>query len=113
MSIQNPISLLVLDEVDASVSQCSEAQPLCFNYDWFLHVIKTGADGNPFMKIQVSNDLNWEWVDYTCSATDIELTQTAQGYKDDSFTPNYFRICLEPNGTTTGTVSARINLKPR
>lgn len=103
MSLQQPIELLVLNNIDANVASCSQPQLLCFNYDWYLHINKNGTNGNPIMKIQVSNDVLFGWMDYSCTANNIELTENNMGFKDTSFTPKYFRICIEPNGTTTGT----------
>ena len=111
MSIQKPIELTLLNAVDISAPVCSVPQQLCFNYNWYLQTEKLNADGNPILKIEVSND-GIKWIDYICSATNITLDSEDMGFKDDNIPAKYFRLCLEPGTATTGTVTALMNLKP-
>ena len=110
MSIQNPI-LLDLGVLDASATVCTTAQELCYNYDWFLTILKDGTDGNPTMTVEVSNNAV-NWVTYNCKANGVTLTDDYTGFTDDSIPAKYFRLCFEPNGTTTGDLIIDMNLKP-
>jgi hypothetical protein len=112
MSIQKPILLNLVYEHQANVSFCSNVQELCFNYSWFLTIKKNSTDGNPIVRIEVSND-SLNWLDYVCCVTGTELTDNLTGFKDKDISAKYFRLCFDPNGTTTGTLTALMNLKPR
>lgn len=113
MSIQKPILLdLTKDLNDASISFCIPVQELCFNYSWYLTVEKIGTDGNPIVTIEVSND-GVGWLKYACDISGTVLTDDITGFKDTDISAKYLRLCFDPNGTTTGTLTALMNLKPR
>ena len=110
MSIQKPI-VLDLGMLDASLTGCTTTQELCYNYDWFLTILKTGTDGDPIVTVEASNN-GVNWVTYNCKANGVTLTDDYTGFTDDSISSKYFRLCFEPNGTTTGTLTIDMNLKP-
>ena len=109
MSNQKPILIEVFkDESIADV--CSTQIDLCFDYIWFLQIVKTGSDGNPLFTLEASNDgVNWDsWSECT---EDVELIDTSMSFKDHYFAAKHLRLCMQANGTTTGTVTALINLR--
>lgn len=111
MSLQNPIMLELVIDGDASTSFCSASQKLCYNYNWFMSVLKEGADGNPLMTFEGSND-GTSWGKLTCDGSGVELTEDLCTFTDYSSPAKYFRVCFDPNGTTTGTINVLMNLKP-
>jgi len=111
MSIQKPILLNLVDNGDASTAFCSIDQQLCFNYNWFLSVLKTNTDGNPKMIFEGSKD-GENWNELGCDGSGIELTEDFCTFTDYSSPSKYFRVCFDPNGTTTGELNVLMNLKP-
>jgi len=106
----NPILIdLIKDEAIADF--CSVSQELCFNYAWHLQVVKTGYDGNPLVTIEVSND-NVNWDKFHTSSTNYALVNDSVTFKRSVSPFKYIRICVASNGVTTGTINAKINIKP-
>jgi len=109
MSITRPVFITIFED-EPIVDACYDIEELCFDYVWFLQVYKENADGNPIVKIEASNDgIHWDsWGE--CNGT-TELDTDSTSFKDHYFGAKFIRVCVEANGTTTGTISANINLK--
>jgi len=108
MGVQRP-KLITLIDNQPIADFCSE-QELCFNYEWNLQLTKSGADGNPIINIESSNDgVNWDY--YNGCAKDVLMDEDSLSFKDDMLPSKYFRVCVEANGTTTGNINAVIFLK--
>jgi len=106
----NPILIDLIDN-QAIGDFCSTSQELCFNYAWHLQVVKTGADGNPLLTIEVSND-NTNWDKLHSLSTNYVLINDSVTFKRSVSPFKYVRICVTSNGVTTGTINAKINIKP-
>ena len=111
MSIQKPILLNLVENGDASTSFCSIEKELCFNYNWFISVLKTNTDGNPIMTFEGSND-KINWAKLGCDGSGVELSESFCTFTDYSSPSKYFRVCFDSNGTTTGEINVLMNLKP-
>lgn len=109
MSNQKPILIEVFKD-EAIGDVCSTTIELCFDYIWFLQIVKSGADGNPLFTLEASNDgVNWDT--WHCDFENVELIDNSVSFHSHYFGAKYLRLCMEANGTTTGTVSALLNLR--
>lgn len=111
MSLQKPILIKLIDNLPIT-DFCSNSQELCFSYDWSIQFLKVGANGNPLITIEVSND-NINWDCYSVCSTDYELDADSIRFIDDIMTSKYIRICVESNGVTNGNISALMFLKTK
>jgi len=109
MSLRKPISVSLIDS-QAISDFCSDSKEFCFSYDWHLQVVKSGANGNPLLTFEVSDD-NVNWDNYDDCAVDVEMTGDSITFKDDMLSPRYVRLCVKSNGVTTGSISANMFLK--
>ena len=108
MGVQRP-KLITLIDNQPIADFCSE-QELCFGYDWDLQVIKDGANGDPLLTIEVSNNAI-DWNVYHECAKDVLLDDDTIRFVDDMLPSKYFRLCVQANGTTTGNITALMFLK--
>lgn len=108
-------TLLLFDNVDASVDAISVVIDfLEQDARFIIQATKTGTNGSPRIIVEESIDQTvWTamedtetWNPYT------EITETT-AIKDNYFMGKYFRVRLEANGTTTGTVWAKIGYKTK
>lgn len=83
---------------------------------WALQVVKSGTDGNPFLFIEYSNDgIVWN------NLPDLLNTEGEYFIIDDSpfsvedsyFMGKFFRLRIEPNNNTTGTINALLGIKTK
>lgn len=89
---------------------CSNTQEFCFSYDWSLQIIKSGANGNPLVSLEISEDgSSWDRL-HEC-ATDVLVDENSLTFIYDILPSKYFRVCVKANGTTAGTISALMFLK--
>ena len=111
MSLQKPILLKILDNEPIGTF-CSVSQELCFSYDWSLQLVKNGANGNPLISLEISND-NVNWNEYHECAKDVlfDDVDNTMRFIDEILPSRYFRICVKDNGVTTGTIDAIMYLK--
>jgi hypothetical protein len=108
MSVQKPIRITLIDS-QPIVDACYQ-QEFCFSYDWSLQISKSGADGNPLVSIEISEDaVNWDSI-HSC-AVDVLLDEDSITFMHDILPSKYFRVCVKANGTTTGNISALMYLK--
>lgn len=108
-------TLLLFDNVDATINQTSTVIDFGEQDARFLiQVTKTNCNKNPRIIVEESIDQSvWTamedtetWRPYT------DITETLS-IKDNYFMGKYFRIRLEPNTNTTGTVWAKIGYKTK
>lgn len=108
---------LLFDNVAANQAQTSSEVPFEQRSEWMLYVSKSGTDGNPNLIIEYSVDNNpgaGDWaavINPETLTTLFPLDDSPIAIIDDRLQGKYFRIRLEPNGTTTGTVKADLGFK--
>ena len=87
-----------------------------------IQLIKKDADGTPKVTIECSNDdrediedVDRQWVNYSVSTTNVNIGAAATDdsiiLSDTKFPMVYFRIKIEKNDCTTGTITAILVLK--
>ena len=87
-----------------------------------IQLIKKDADGTPKVTIECSNDnrediedVDRQWVNYSVSTTNVNIGAAATDdsiiLSDTKFPMVYFRIKIEKNDCTTGTITAILALK--
>jgi len=92
---------------DASTSETSASQPVCYQHGWLLTPIGLTLDANPTYTLEVSNDgTNWQ-------AYDSRITNAAinQPFDDTHMNGLFFRIVYNAQTNTTGTVEFQIVMK--
>ena len=109
MGLQKPLFYEIFTD-EPIVDACYDVVEMCFDYIWYLQVYTDGADGNPQISIEASNDkVHWDaWSECTNC---VEMTDDSISFYDHYFGAKYIRVCVKANGVTTGTISANINLK--
>lgn len=109
---------ILLNNVDASVQQIGSYEIDCGqDMRWLLMIKKSGTDGNPRAYIEESsNGSDWVALD-NFEDTDIldyfPLVDTLTNIRDSYFMGKSFRIRIEPNDNTTGTVYAELVVKTK
>lgn len=94
---------------DASVSEISESQLVCFDHGWALSPEFDSLDGNPTYSIEVANvDTPSEFGAYDTPTLDAAIDQP---FDDDHLLWQYIRINYKAVDNTTGTVKFEMNLK--
>jgi hypothetical protein len=110
MSVQKPVEIKLIDS-QPIVDACYQ-QEFCFSYDWSLQISKSGADGNPLVTLETSEDgVNWDKI-HDC-ATNVEMDEDSVTFIHDILPSKYFRVCVNANGVTTGTIKALMLLKTK
>jgi hypothetical protein len=110
---------IILDNDNASVQLISDY----INFDqraaWKLFIESVGLDGIPKLFIQeaTTNSIctlptNWTTYKNNCSNDgSYDIDDLLVTIEKNDFKSNWFRILIEPNGNTTGTISARVSYK--
>lgn len=81
---------------------------------FLIQALKTGANGSPRLIVEESIDQTvWSPMEDTNTWNDYFELTSQLAIKDNFFMGKYFRLRMEPNGTTTGTVWAKIAYKTR
>ena len=113
-------NVTLLDNVDASVQQISVEENLDKRTDWNLIVESSGLDGQPQLFIEkgftggkcISPPSEWFVVASKCRSTGIFLINDPLiQIEKTGFTANWFRVRVEPNGNTTGNITAKLHYK--
>ena len=103
--------------IAASASQTSPEFDVDCGKDmrWLLQVTKAGTDGDPKLTIEETIDgTTWTPIENPETFDTYFLLDTSPvGIKDSYFMGRKMRLKLEPNGTTTGTVSASMSVKTK
>lgn len=103
---------------DASVSSESLPYEIDCGQDmrWLLQVTKTNTNGNPHLFIEESLDgICWTNVPDPCN-TDGEyflIDESPFAIRDSYFMGLYFRLRIEPNDNTSGTITAKLGVKTK
>ena len=117
-----PTETILFSNHDASVDAPSAVRSQCLNYGWTVVIEKTGTDGNGKVLIEQSTDkVNWfPYIDKEICTEDgvienseILLDNDHTLITDEFFHGYYFRMSYTANGTSTGTINARLNEKIR
>jgi hypothetical protein len=107
----------LLNNIDASLQITSvNYQPDCGqDMRYLIQITKAGVDGNPQLYLEESLD-NVVWTcipNYEDSTQFFLLDEDEIGLRDSYFMGKFIRLRIEPNGTTTGTISAKIGVKTK
>lgn len=116
--MRNPI---ILDNVDASVQQISVSTNLEQRTDWKLFITSTGLDGTPHIYIEEIAEggkcTPAPTTGYTIICNPFDNTDYF-AIDDDSITiekkdfkSNWFRVRIEPNDNTTGSITVKLAYK--
>ena len=84
---------------------------------WMLQVVLSGTDGSPKMYIEESADLV-SWIplnDNDCTGVFdyFLLDDSPYSVRDSYFMGKAFRIRIDPNDNTTGTIDAKLVVKTK
>jgi hypothetical protein len=109
---------LVFDNVPANVDATYNVPMIDPNNPqdlrFLLQATKTGTNGNPRIIIEESLDETvWTALENTETWNPYTEITDSMGIKDNYFMGKYLRVRLEANGTTTGTVWAKIGYKTK
>ena len=96
---------------DATLSFTSRSITRGRSYDWSLILLPVGLDADYLISLEVSDD-NVNFAPYKLTNTLIDHTINEVIF-DDVLVGSYFRFKYAPNGNSTGTISASINVKSR
>ena len=106
---------ILFSNIDASQPATSGTVHIDQRVQWHLTVEKTGTDGDPNVFIeqafngggQLPQPSDWYPLPNVCEAGGgFAIDDTIVGIEKNSLKGNWFRIRVEPNGTTTGTLDA-------
>lgn len=105
------------DNVDATVNQTSSVFTVDCGQDmrFLIQFVKTSTNGDPRVYVEESVDgIVWtSMLNPTSCVSYFDIYQTPQGIKDNYFMGFHMRLRLEPNGNTTGTISAKMGYKTK
>jgi hypothetical protein len=92
---------------DASLTEASISQAICYKYGWSIAPIVAGLDSTPTYTIQVSNN-NVDFFPYDLQTVDALI---GQAFDDTHLDWLYVRINYDAQLNTTGTVEFPLILK--
>ena len=109
----------ILNNSDASIQIISEYINFEQRASWKLFIESTGLDGIPKLFIQEASTksdlippIDWTIYKNNCSVDgSYNLNDILVTIEKNDFKSNWFRVLIEPNGNTTGTISARVSYK--
>lgn len=93
---------------DASISEISISQQVCYRYGWSITPEVNFSGLEPAYTIEVSNNGS-TWASY---AEETENADVTQPFDDTHFNFLYVRINYVKGATTSGTVKFELILKP-
>ena len=109
--------VILLNNIDASLQITSvNYEPDCGqDMRYLIQITKTGADGNPQLYLEESlDDATWTTIPNYEDATEFFLLDNEEtALRDSYFMGKYIRLRIEPNGTTTGAITAKIGVKTK
>jgi len=109
---------VLINNLDASVQQIGTYQVDCGqDMRWLLMVKKSGTDGTPRAYIEESSN-NVDWVALENNSINdklqyFPLDDVITHIRDSYFMGKSFRIRVEPNNNTTGTIYAELIVKTK
>ena len=102
---------------DATIASISTVFIVPCNQDmrFIIQFVKTGTNGDPRIYLEESIDGTvWtSMVNPTNCESYFDINQSPQAIKDNYFMGYQMRLRLDPNGNTTGTLSAKMGYKTR
>ena len=107
---------ILLNNVDASAQQIGSYQIDCGqDMRWVLLVKSTGLDGVPQLYLEEStNNIDWIALDnFSDSLQYFPIDDPLITIRDSYFMGKSFRVRIEPNGNTTGTIYAELVVKTK
>lgn len=103
-------TLLEVDK-DATQSFTSKSIRRERSYDWSLIMLPVGLDADYRITLEVSDD-DVNYSDFKLVDQLIDYTENFTIF-DSILIGTYFRFKYDPNGNSTGTISASFNIKNR
>ena len=113
-------TITLLDNVDASIQQISDATNLERHTEWVLRINSSTLDAIPNLFIEegfnggkcLPEPTEWSVVPFKCDGTGtFEITESEVKIRSKQFLANWFRVRVEPNGNTTGTITIKLSYK--
>ena len=110
----------LLNNVDASVQQISDALNLDHRAQWKLYINATGLNGTPQLFIEDNSSgskcidpaYNWNIICNACDELDyFPISETVITIEKKDFKANWMRVRVDPGDNTTGTIDIRITYK--
>lgn len=109
--------VVIWTNVDASTTQISSSIEIDCGQDmrYLIQLTKAGADGDPQLYLEESLDDDvWTTIpNYEATTEFFLLDDDIVSIRDSYFMGKYIRLRSEPNGTATGTLSAKIGIKTK
>ena len=104
---------LLFDNVSAASNQTSSVINFEQRAEWSLEITTSGLDGVPKVIVELSNSGTDFFPLEDCKIAQFFflIDDSPFGIKDDRIMGKFFRIRLEPNGNTTGTLKALLGFK--
>ena len=107
----------LLNNIDASLQIISVPyEPDCGqDMRYLIQITKTGTGGDPQLYLEESLDnVVWTCIPNYEDVTEFFLLDNDEtALRDSYFMGKFIRLRIEPNGTTTGTISAKIGVKTK
>lgn len=113
-------NVILLSDVDASIQQISDPVNLERRTDWELTIESTGLDGTPHLFVEKGfntgkcHPLPSEWfiLANKCDSSGLFLIDDPLiQIEKTGFIANWFRVRVEPNDNTTGTIKVTLHYK--
>lgn len=113
-------NLTLLDNVNSGIQQISSAKNLERHTEWVLRVSSVGLDGIPNLFIEegfnggkcLPEPTDFSVLPFKCDGTGtFEITESEIKIRSKQFLANWFRIRVEPNGNTSGTMTVILSYK--
>ena len=109
MNPQPPTIITLVDNLDVTASSCSVPIDICFMWWGRMQLELDSAVGQPIITLEAAIEGNNFAPQQECSQITLinPLTQVRVGYVDGL----KYRVCVDPNGSTAGTLTVKILLK--
>jgi hypothetical protein len=113
-------NITFFENIDASSQQISNATNLERHTEWILRINSTGLDGVPNLFIEegfnggkcLPEPTEYSVVPFKCDGTGtFEITESEVKIRSKQFLANWYRVRIEPNGNTTGTITVILSYK--
>lgn len=113
-------NLTLLDNVDANTQQISEPVNFDHRVEWKIYINSTGLDGTPQIYIEDNSSgskcidpaYNWNPICNRCDELDyFPIDDDLITIEKKDFKASWFRVRVEANDNTTGTIDVRITYK--
>ena len=107
----------LLDSVSAGITQFSIPYEVDCGQDmrYLIQISKSGTDGDSQLYLEESLDgsVYTPIPNYEASTEFFLLDEDEVGIRDSYFMGKFIRLRIEPNGTTTGTITAKMGVKTK